>query len=196
MSPDEKNAIIQRELMLVDIYISNLRNISGWRLPTIAVLAADARKSLRKTAALIGYTGQWWRDVGLYLATLLPIAIPVNLALGATIFTSIATSINSALSVVEMESRVIQKTIEVPFLWFFTKREVISETIQIPVIRTPDVWIAPAITTAVLAITILITSWALKYLWTYELQYRTARTRKLWSQTLRANSEETGRSAA
>jgi hypothetical protein len=179
MLPAEKEAIIQKELELVDVYISNLEHTSGWRLPTLALLAGDVRKTIRKCTALFGYTGQWWRDIALYLTTLIPLAIPINLALGATIFTSLATTINQALSVVEMESRMIKKTIEVPFFWIFTRKINVSENTPVLVTHPPEAWVAPAITTAILVFAILITSYTMKYLWLFETKYRASQIRKL-----------------
>lgn len=186
MFDSEKDAFIRKELQLVDIYLVNLQKNPGWRVHTSAIHAGDARSSLRKVAAIIGFTGEWWRDLLIYMATLLPIAIPTNFALAGTIFTILDSFINDALSFVTMEPKVIQTTIKVPYWFFFSKFKVVEETMLVPVIHTPHWAISPIIATLMVLASLLASSWLLKRIWIHEIRYRKRQMERVWrrSQTL------------
>ena len=176
MDTSDKDAIVRKELKLVEVYLTNMRTTSAWRLPTIAALAHDSRGSLRKATALVGYTGQWWRDIWLYFATCLPLLIPINLAFGATIFAAVVTFISGTLSVVTMEPRVVT----VPFLIFFET----SKTVMVPVVHAPHWIISQGGASLIILGALLCSSALLKFVWLREIDIRRRRVEQLWERVL------------
>lgn len=181
----EEDALIRKELHLVDVYLDNLEMTPGWRLPTLSMLARDARSSLRKVSALTGYRGQRWRDIFLYIAAFLPFLVPINLALAATIFASLDTGINKILSTVTMEPRVVQTTIRVPYWFFFWTSKTIEETVMVPVIKYPHWIISRSIAVFMVLISILSASWLLKQLWIREIKFRRHTLERHWNSILK-----------
>ena len=175
LSPTEKDAIVRKELKLVEVYLDNMRSTSAWRLFTVVDFARDSRSSLRKASALVGYTGQWWRDIWLYFATIL-LFVPVNLAFGAAIFAGLVTFVSGALSVVTMEPKVV----EVPFLLIFK----MTKTILAPVVRAPHWIISNGSASLIILAALLCSSALLKSFWLREIDIRRRRIEHLWDASL------------
>lgn len=181
----EKDALIRKELHLVDDYIDSLQRIPGWQLSKLATSAQVARSSLAKVSALTGYNGELWRDLLLYIATLLPLLIPMNLALAATIFASLDSSINKILSTITMEPRVVQTTIRVKYWFFFWTTKTIEETVMVPVINYPH-WMIPRIIAVLMVLlSLLAASWLLKKLWIREIMFRRDALERHWDSILK-----------
>ena len=176
LSPTEKDAIVRKELKLVEVYLDNMRSTSAWHLHTVMGFARDSRSSLRKASALVGYTGQWWRDIWLYFATILPLFVPVNVLFGATIFTGLVAFVTGALSVVTMEPRVV----EVPFLLIFK----MTKTILVPVVHAPHWIISNGGASLIILAALLCSSVLLKSFWLREIDIRRRRIEHLWDAAL------------
>ena len=78
MDPELRDQLLVKELHYVEVYLGNLEATAWWRFASVATLAKDAGASLRKCSALIGYTGEWWRDLWLYAASVIPVLVPIN----------------------------------------------------------------------------------------------------------------------
>jgi len=180
MDKELRDQLLAKEVQYVEILLSHLQATPAWRLFATASLARDARSSLRKCAALIGYTGEWWRDVWLYLASALPLFLPLNLAFGAVLFASLVGVIASALTTVKTRTVVIEKTVEVPFLYFFSIKKTVSEEVSVPDLQPPHWLLSNGLACAVILIGLLLMASFFKYLWLYEVRYRRDRLIALW----------------
>lgn len=169
LSMTEKDAFIRKELKLVEVYLDNMRNTPAFRMFTLLNLGRDSRSSLRKANALIGYPGQWWRDVWPYLFLLLFL---VPLDFGRTIFTFLADSIKSALSRVQWT----EKSVEVPHWIFFTR----TEKVSVPVFSVPH-WTVPVGGAVLITYGFLLcASTVLKFFWPRMLDARRRRILRHW----------------
>ena len=179
-----RDQLLEKELLYVDLYLTNLQAMPAWRLFATASLARDARNSLRKCGALIGYTGEWWRDAGLYLASSLPLLLPINFAIPTILFGGLVAVRANALSTEVMRPVVIEKTVEVPFLYFFSIKKKVSETVMVPEVQALPWIVSNGLAFAVLFCGLLLSALLLKYLWLREIRYRRERLVSLWRRTL------------
>lgn len=180
MDPELRDQLLAKELQYVEVYLGNLEATAWWRFASVASLAKDAGASLRKCSALISYTGEWWRDLWLYLASIVPVLIPINLTVGIALFSGLMATLSSALTTVEHQSVVSMKTIEVPFLWIFTKKVQVPETVMVSVPQPPDQALVVSLAITILIGGMLLSAVVLKRVWIYEIRYRRQRLERLW----------------
>jgi hypothetical protein len=109
----------------------------------------------------------------------------MNLALAATIFASLDSSINKILSTITMEPRVVQTTIRVKYWFFFWTTKTIEETVMVPVINYPH-WMIPRIIAVLMVLlSLLAASWLLKKLWIREIRFRRDALERHWDSILK-----------
>jgi hypothetical protein len=83
-----------------------------------------------------------------------------------------------------MRPVVIEKTVEVPFLYFFSIKRKVSETVMVPEVQAPHWIVSNGLAFAVLFCGLLLLALFLKYLWLREIRYRRERLVSLWRRTL------------
>jgi hypothetical protein len=163
---------VEKELANSDKFRENLQRVSFWRFAAVIKNGRYCRESLDKAFALSGHTGNPIFDLWVYLVQALPWFVPATFVLIPGMFAALIGVISSTLSIVTMEPRIIQKTIEVPFLWVFTTTKVITQTVTVPVVHAPDIKIATAVAVSVIVGGIMILSGILKWAFLFELAYR------------------------
>jgi hypothetical protein len=102
----------------------------------------------------------------------LPWFIPTTIVLIPGLFTALIAFVSGALSVVKREPKIIQKTVEIPFLWIFKTTTTISETVLVPVIHAPSFKISAAVSIIIILIATMMISAIIKIVFLYELNYR------------------------
>ena len=163
---------VEKELANSDKFRDNLRRVSFWRLAAVIKNGRYSRESLDKAFALSGHTGSPVFDLWVYVVQALPWFIPATFVLIPGLFAALITLISAALSIVKTEPKIIQKTVEVPFLWFFTTTKTVSETVMVPVVHAPDIKVATAVAVGIIIVGIMIISGILKKAFLFELGYR------------------------
>lgn len=163
---------VEKEVVNSDRFRDNLRRLSFWRLGAIIKQGRYCRESLDKAFSLSGHTGHPIFDLWVYVVQTLPWFLPATFILIPGLFAALVTFVSGLLSVVVKEPKIIQKTIEVPFFWFFTTSTTISETIMVPVLRPPDIRVAITVAIAMIIIGIMILSAILKWMFLFELSFR------------------------
>lgn len=163
---------VEKELSNSDKFRENLEKVAFWRLAAVIKNGRYCRESLDKAFALSGHTGNPIFDLWVYIVQALPWFIPATFILIPAIFTTLIGIVSTALSVVTTEPKVVQETIEVPFLWFFSMSKTISKTVMVPVVEAPDIKVATGVAVAVIIIGIMIISGILKKAFLFELAYR------------------------
>lgn len=163
---------VEKELVNSDKFRENLERVAFWRLAAVTKNARYCRESLDKAFALSGHTGHPIFDLWVYLVQALPWFIPATFVLIPGLFAALIVFISTTLSVVKMEPRTIQKTIEVPFLWVFSISKTISETVMVPVVYLPNIKVATAVAVSTIIGGLMVISGLLKKGFLYELAYR------------------------
>jgi len=166
------NPAVEKEIVNSDKYRDNLEKVAFWRLAAVLKNGRYCRESLDKAYALSGHTGNPIFDLWIYLVQSLPWFMPVTFVFIPGLFAALITSISAALSIVIMEPKIIQKTVEVPLFLLFSTTKVISKTIMVPVLMAPDIKIATAIAVSIIIIVLMIISGVLKKAFLFELAYR------------------------
>ena len=163
---------VEKELLNSDRFRANLERVGFWRLAAVIKNGRYCREALDKAFALSGHTGNPIFDLWVYLVQALPWFIPATFVLIPGLFAALIGIVSTTLSVVTKEPKVIEKTVQVPFLWFFTITTTISETILVPVVHAPDFRIATGLAVTIILAGIMIVSAILKKAFLFELAYR------------------------
>jgi len=163
---------VEKELANSDKYRENLERVAFWRFAAVTKNGRYCRESLDKAFALSGHTGNPLFDFWVYLVQALPWFIPATFVLIPSLFAALIGIASATLSIVKMEPRIIQKTIEVPFLWVFSTTKTISETVMVPVVHAPDIKVATAVVVGLIIGGLMILSGILKKAFLFELAYR------------------------
>jgi len=163
---------VEKELSNSDRFRANLEKIAFWRLAAVVNNGRYCRESLDKAFALSGHTGNPIFDLWVYVVQALPWFIPATFVFIPVIFATLITIVKKLLTFVTTEPKVIQETIEVPFLWFFSTSQTISKTVMVPVIHAPDPKVATGVALVIVIVGIMGISGILKKAFLFELAYR------------------------
>ncbi len=161
---------IEKELSNSDKFRDNLQRVAAWRFAAVLKQGRYCRESLDKAFSLSGHTGHPAFDLWVYVVQSLPWFIPATFVLIPSIFAGFVALVSGALSLLAKEPKIIEKTIEVPFLFFFTVTKTISETIMVP--KIPDARVSTTVAVLVIILVLVLLSWALKHIFLIELAYR------------------------
>jgi len=166
------HSAVEKELSNSDKFRDNLERVAFWRLAAVVKNGRFCRESLDKAFALSGHTGNPIFDLWVYVVQSLPWCIPATFVLIPGLFAALIGIASTTLSIVKMEPKIIQKTIEVPFLLIFSTSKSISETVMVPVVHAPDIKVATAAAVGIILLGIMIFSGILKKAFLFELSYR------------------------
>lgn len=163
---------VEKELTNSDKFRDNLERVSFWRLAAVLKNGRYCRESLDKAFALSGHTGNAIFDLWVYVVQALPWFVPATFTLIPGLFAMLIAFISKMLSVVTMEPKVLEYTVEVPVFWFFNISKTITETVMTPVVQAPSIQLATGVAVSFIVIGMLVLSAILKKSFLYELAYR------------------------